>query len=309
MSVALALPGNAAQGRPHSVRRARHLLPWLLLSPLLLLLAAFTYWPLLHTIYLSVVDVRLFQPDRFVGLANYVGLFRSPSFAAASWNTLIYIALSLPLKVLLPIPIAVFVWCAGARMAALHRSILFVPTLLSFVVVSILWIWMLNPVMGMVQSGLRPLGLQMPALLSDAATAIYAIIGISAWKVIGFNALLYLAGLASIPRELIESMRLDGATDWRITRSLLLPLLSPTIYFVAITSVLFTVQQVFTPINIMTGGGPSNATTNLFYLAYEMAFESFNIGFASATALLLFVGLGALAALKAWLLGRRVHYA
>ena len=175
MSVALALPGNAAQVRPHSVRRARHLLPWLLLSPLLLLLAAFTYWPLLHTIYLSVVDVRLFQPDRFVGLANYVGLFRSPSFAAASWNTLIYIALSLPLKVLLPIPIAVFVWCAGARMAALHRSILFVPTLLSFVVVSILWIWMLNPVMGMVQSGLRPLGLQMPALLSDAATAIYAI--------------------------------------------------------------------------------------------------------------------------------------
>ena len=309
MSASLALPGAAAVARPRAGRRARHLLPWLLLSPLLLSLAAFTYWPLLHTIYLSVVDVRLFQPDRFVGLDNFTGLFRSPSFAAASWNTVIYIALSLPLKVLLPIPIAVFVWCAGARMASLHRSILFVPTLLSFVVVAIVWIWMLNPVMGMVQSGLRPLGLQMPPLLSDAATAIYAIIGISAWKVIGFNALLYLAGLASIPRELIESMRLDGASDWRITRSLLLPLLSPTIYFVAITSVLFTVQQVFTPINIMTGGGPSNATTNLFYLAYEMAFESFNIGFASATALLLFVGLGALAALKAWLLGRRVHYA
>jgi multiple sugar transport system permease protein/sn-glycerol 3-phosphate transport system permease protein len=309
VSASLAVGGAVAAARPRAARRARHLLPWLLLLPLLLLLAVFTYWPLLHTIYLSVVDVRLFQPDRFVGLANYQGLFRSPSFAAAAWNTVIYIALSLPLKVLLPIPIAVFVWCAGARMAALHRSILFVPTLLSFVVVAILWIWMLNPVMGMFQSILRPLGLQMPALLSDASTAIYTIIGVSAWKVIGFNALLYLAGLASIPRELIESMRLDGASDWRITRSLLLPLLSPTIYFVAITSVLFTVQQVFTPINIMTNGGPSNATTNLFYLAYEMAFESFNIGFASATALLLFVALGALAALKAWLLGRRVHYA
>lgn len=309
MSASIAVGGAVAAARPRAARRARHLLPWLLLLPLLLLLAVFTYWPLLHTIYLSVVDVRLFQPDRFVGLANYEGLFRSPSFAAAAWNTVIYIALSLPLKVLLPIPIAVFVWCAGARMAALHRSILFVPTLLSFVVVAILWIWMLNPVMGMFQSILRPLGLQMPALLSDASTAIYTIIGVSAWKVIGFNALLYLAGLASIPRELIESMRLDGASDWRITRSLLLPLLSPTIYFVAITSVLFTVQQVFTPINIMTNGGPSNATTNLFYLAYEMAFESFNIGFASATALLLFVALGALAALKAWLLGRRVHYA
>jgi len=309
VSASIAVGGAVAAARPRAARRARHLLPWLLLLPLLLLLAVFTYWPLLHTIYLSVVDVRLFQPDRFVGLANYEGLFRSPSFAAAAWNTVIYIALSLPLKVLLPIPIAVFVWCAGARMAALHRSILFVPTLLSFVVVAILWIWMLNPVMGMFQSILRPLGLQMPALLSDASTAIYTIIGVSAWKVIGFNALLYLAGLASIPRELIESMRLDGASDWRITRSLLLPLLSPTIYFVAITSVLFTVQQVFTPINIMTNGGPSNATTNLFYLAYEMAFESFNIGFASATALLLFVALGALAALKAWLLGRRVHYA
>lgn len=309
MSASLALGRAAAAARPRAGRRARRLLPWLLLSPLLVLLAAFTYWPLLHTIYLSVVDVRLFEPDRFVGLANYSGLFRSPSFNAAAWNTVLYIGLSLPLKVLLPIPLAVFVWCAAARMAALHRSILFVPTLLSFVVVAIVWIWMLNPVMGMAQSVLRPLGLQMPALLSNAATAIYTIIGVSAWKVIGFNALLYLAGLASIPRELIESMRLDGASDWRITRSLLLPLLSPTIYFVAITSVLFTVQQVFTPINIMTGGGPSNATTNLFYLAYEMAFESFNIGFASATALLLFVGLGTLAALKAWLLGRRVHYA
>jgi ABC-type sugar transport system permease subunit len=309
VSVALTLPVVAGRARPAIARSLQHFLPWILLSPLLLLLMAFTYWPLLHTMYLSVVDVHIFEPDRFVGLANYSGLFRSPSFANAAWNTLIYIVLSLPLKVLLPIPIAVFVWCAGARIAALHRSILFVPTLLSFVVVSIVWIWMLNPVMGMVQSGLRPLGFQMPPLLSDATTAIYAIIGISAWKVIGFNALLYLAGLASIPRALIESMRLDGASDWRITISLLLPLLSPTIYFVAITSLLFTVQQVFTPINVMTGGGPSNATTNLFYLAYEMAFESFNIGLASATALLLFAGLGALAALKAWLLGRRVHYA
>jgi multiple sugar transport system permease protein/sn-glycerol 3-phosphate transport system permease protein len=308
MSASLAAPLRLPLPRRRLARRARPLLPWLLLSPLLLLLAVFTYWPLLHTAYLSVVDVRLFQPDRFVGLANFSGLFRSPAFADAAANTVVYIALSLPLKVLLPIPIAVFVWCAGARLAALHRTILFIPTLLSFVVVSIVWIWMLNPVIGMAQSMLRPLGLQMPALLSDAGLAIHAIIGVSAWKVVGFNALLYLAGLASIPRELIESMRIDGAGDWRILRSLLLPLLSPTIYFVAITSVLFTVQQVFTPINIMTGGGPSNATTNLFYLAYEMAFESFNIGFASATALLLFAGLGALAALKAWAIGSRVHY-
>jgi len=283
-------------------------LPYVLLSPLVVLLAVFTYWPLLYTAYLSLVDVRLFQPDRYVGLANFRGLFHSPAFADAAWNTVIYLALSLPLKVLLPIPIAVFVWCMGRRMAALYRTILFVPTLLSFVVVAIIWIWMLNPVIGQFQSVLHLLGWQMPAVLSDAAVAIYVIIGVSAWKVVGFHALLYLAGLASIPRELIESMRIDGAGDWRILRSLLLPLLSPTIYFVSVTSVLFTVQHVFTPINIMTGGGPSNATTNLFYLAYQMAFESFNIGFASATALLLFLGLGALAAVQARLIGRGVHY-
>ena len=103
MSASLTLGHAEAALRPRARRRARHLLPWLLLSPLLLLLAVFTYWPLLHTIYLSVVDVRLYQPDRFVGLANYQGLFRSPSFSAAAWNTVIYIALSLPLKVLLPV--------------------------------------------------------------------------------------------------------------------------------------------------------------------------------------------------------------
>jgi len=110
-------------------------------------------------------------------------------------------------------------------------------------------------------------------------------------------------------QDMAVTHRIHATLSEREQTSLLVPLLSPTIYFVAITSVLFTAQQVFTPINIMTGGGPADVTTNLFYLAYEMAFESFNIGFASATALLLFVGLGALAALKAWLIGRRVHYA
>jgi multiple sugar transport system permease protein/sn-glycerol 3-phosphate transport system permease protein len=298
----------AAQRQARTARRRGQALPYLLLAPLLVLLAAFTYWPLLYTAYLSVVDVRLSAPDHFVGLANYLGLFRSAAFAAAARNTAVTLVLSLPLNVLLPIPIAVFVWCNGARLATLHRSILFVPTLLSFVVVSIAWIWMLNPVVGMLQSLLRPLGLQMPALLSDAALALPTIIGVAGWKVAGFNALLYLAGLASVPRDLVEAMRIDGAGDWRIARSLLVPLLSPTIYFVALTSLLFAVQQVFTPINIMTDGGPTNATTNLFYLAYQMAFQSFNIGFASATAVLLFAGLGALAALKSRLVGRRVHY-
>lgn len=281
--------------------------PALFLFPLLFLLGLFTYWPLLDVLYLSFMRVTP-RGEQFVGLSNFIGIMGHPQFQDAARNTLVYILVSIPLKVLLPLPLAFGIWAMAQRPAHFFKAVLLLPTLLSFVVVSVVWIWLLNPVMGLFQSVASLAGLQMPSLLSDADTAIHTIIGVSAWKVLGFNTLLYIAGLSAISQEYVEAMRMDGAGDGVIFRRLVLPLLSPSIFFVSLSTVLFTVQQVITPIDVMTQGGPLNATTNLFYIVYQYMFQSFNVGFAAAGTVILLVLVGLLAIVKFVLLEKRVHY-
>ena len=285
------------------------LAPFLYLAPMIVLLAVFTYWPLLHTIYLSFVQWNMNpdQPMRWVGMANYRGIFNSPLFDAAFRNTLIYIIASIPLKVLLPIPIAIFVWTLGTR-GQVYRALLFLPTLFSFTVVAVVFLWMLNPIGGHFVQIARLLGGQWPNVLTDPDLAIWTILLISTWKVIGFNTLLYVAGLASINRDYVEAMRLDGASDWRLVRHLLWPLLTPTTLFVLISTVIFAIQQVFTPIDIMTEGGPQNGTTNLFYMVYQYAFRTFNVGFGAAGTVIIFAFLLAITLLKMRTLDRHVQY-
>ena len=289
--------------------RQWHLAPFLYLAPMIVLLAVFTYWPLLHTIYLSFVQWNMNpdQPMRWVGMANYRGIFNSPLFDAAFRNTLIYIIASIPLKVLLPIPIAIFVWTLGTR-GQVYRALLFLPTLFSFTVVAVVFLWMLNPIGGHFVQIARLLGGQWPNVLTDPDLAIWTILLISTWKVIGFNTLLYVAGLASINRDYVEAMRLDGASDWRLVRHLLWPLLTPTTLFVLISTVIFAIQQVFTPIDIMTEGGPQNGTTNLFYMVYQYAFRTFNVGFGAAGTVIIFAFLLAITLLKMRTLDRHVQY-
>jgi ABC-type sugar transport system permease subunit len=283
--------------------------PYLYLAPMLALLAVFTYWPLVHTAYLSVVRWNMAPGAAmpFVGLANFASVTSGSLFAAASYNTVIYLAASIPLKVMLPIPIAVFVWSLGGRGAA-YRTILFLPTLISFVVVSVVVLWLLNPMGGHVPALLAMAGVAMGNPLADAERAIWLVIGLSSWKVLGFHVLIYVAGLSAIPRDLVEAMRIDGAGDWRILRSLIWPLLGPTTLFVLISTILFTLQQCFTPIDILTQGGPSNGTTNLFYMVYQLAMRSFDIGGGAAGTVMLFALLLLLVAAKFALLDRRVAY-
>lgn len=295
--------------RREASRRLRAASPWLYLAPTLGLLAVFVYWPFLHTFWLSMIEWNL-NPDRpseFVGLANYGRVASATLFEHAMLNTLIYVAAAIPLKVLAPIPLAIFVWSMGTR-GHLYRAVLFLPTLLSFVVVSIAFIWILNPLFGYAKQWLGMLGLPLPPLLTHPDFAIWTIIAISSWKVMGFNMLLYLAGLASINREYVEAMRMDGASDGVILRRLILPLLTPTMFFVLISTVIFTIQQVFTPIDILTAGGPENSTTNLFYMVYQYTFLTFDVGAGAAGTVILFALLMAVTVAQILTLDRRVEY-
>ena len=287
----------------------RRLVPYYYLAPMVVLLGLFTYWPFVHTVYLSLTEWNL-RPDtplKFVGAANFAEITDNRLFQDALRNTLIYIAGSIPLKVLLPIPIAVFLWSLGPR-GQVYRSVIFLPTLLSFVVVSVVFLWLLNPIGGHAQQFFGLFGLSFPNVLGQPDSALWTILLISTWKIIGFNTLLYIAGLASINRDYVEAMRIDGAGDWAVLRHLIWPLLTPTTFFVLIATVIFSIQQVFTPIDIMTEGGPANGTTNLFYMVYQYAFVVFNVGYGAAGTVMLFVLLLAITLIKVRLLDRHVHY-
>ncbi|MGR3780571.1 MAG: carbohydrate ABC transporter permease [Albimonas sp.] len=305
----------AAPSRPFVRRGARARArwraasPWVYLAPTLLLLGVFVYWPFVHTFWLSLVQWNLnpTQGAEFVGAANYGRVASATLFEHALWNTLIYVAAAIPLKVLLPIPLALFVWSLGSR-GHVYRAILFLPTLLSFVVIAIAFIWILNPLFGYAKQWLGMLGLGLPPLLTHPDFAIWTIVSIASWKVMGFNMLLYLAGLASINREYIEAMRMDGAGDGAIFRRLILPLLTPTMFFVLISTVIFTIQQVFTPIDILTGGGPENSTTNLFYMVYQYTFLTFDVGAGAAGTVILFALLMIVTVAQILTLDRRVEY-
>ncbi len=291
------------------MKRGSLLAPYLYLGPVILLGAIFVYWPLLYTFYLATVKWNLVATSRpFVGLDNFVGVYDSSLFADAARNTIIYIFGSIPLKVFLPLAVAVFIWMCTPRTANLYKTVIFLPVLASFAAVAVIWLWLLNPIGGYFSIVLRKLDLSMPNLLYDTHYALATVLGVSAWKILGFNTLLYLAGLTGINRGYAEAMRIDGANDRQIFRYLVWPLLTPTTMFVLITTVIFSVQQVFTPIDMMTKGGPSNATTNLFYMVYQMAFQNLNIGYGAAATVVLFVLLMTITFAKLKLLDRFVKY-
>ena len=307
--IVLPVPGRSAL-RLRPARWRTWLAPLPYLAPAMLLLGLFTYWPLVYTIFLSFFRWNLVSPDmRFVGIDNFTGLSQSPMFDAAMRNTAFYVLGSIPMKVLLPIPIAAFLWAMGGGRSFAYKTILFLPTILSFVVVSLVWLYLLNPIVGLVQAVLASVaGVRLPSLLGDADTALWTILGISTWKIIGFNTILYLAGLASINRDLVDAMRLDGARDRQVFRFLIWPLLTPTTLFVLVATVIFSLQQVFTPIDVLTRGGPANATTNLFHMVYIYTFESFNVGLGAAGTTFLFLLILFVTVVKLKLLERWVHY-
>lgn len=311
------VPVTAAEAPPSRPRlwarlsavREETAVPLALLAPTILLLGIFVYWPLIYTVYLSMVDWNFVDDSKdFVGFENYTGIVGSTLFNDAARNTVLYVLGSIPLKVLLPIPIAIAIWGISRRVGDVYKTIIFLPTLISFVVVAIAFSWLLNPFMGIVGEMLRLVGLRMPAVFTDADVALWGILGISTWKIIGFNTLLYLAGLATINRDYVEAMRVDGASDASIFRHLIWPMLTPTTFFVAVATVIFSLQQVFTPIDVLTQGGPSNSTTNLFYMVYQYAFVTFNVGFGSAGTVMLFVLMIIITLLKIKAFERWVHY-
>jgi multiple sugar transport system permease protein len=276
------------------------------LAPSLLVLLLFWIGPMLGTVWVSLQDWNLIGTAKFAGLDNFVELAHDGDFHAAVGHTLLYLALYLPLVLMLGLAVALALDAAMPAMN-LFRAIFFLPVISSWVAVSLLWKWILNPANGLLDRTLSVVGVEGPGWWTSADWAMPAVVLASVWKDLGFVAIILLAGLQTIPADLKEAAQLDGAGAWRRLRSIILPLLSPSLFFVTVISII-NGFQVFDQVWVMTGGGPAGATSVVVEQIVRYAFSYGRVGYASAMSIVLFgiVMLVTLAQLR--LQKRWVHY-
>jgi len=264
----------------------------LFLLPNILGFVIFTMGPVLASFGLSLVDWNLLGSPVWVGLDNYATMLRDREFWDSLKATLYYTAGSLPLGIV-PALILALALNQKLRGLALYRTVYFVPVVSSTVAVALLWRWMYNPNFGMLNFLLNGLfrllhlPLTAPDWLQSTTWAMPAIILMSAWKGLGYNMVLYLAGLQSISRTFYEAAAIDGASSWQKFWFVTLPLLTPTTFFVTIISIIGSFQ-VFEQAYIMTAGGPARSTVTTVYYIYANGFQRYNMGYASAIAWVLF---------------------
>ncbi len=277
------------------------------IAPNVLFLSVFTYWPLLYNVYLSLVDWDMVQPEKlFVGLDNYRTLATDPRFWKIFLNTFYFVGVGVAATLVLALLTALLL---NQKLVArdVARAVVFAPTILSGAAIAIVWIYVFDPRFGLVHLGLAALGLDSPHWLTDPAWAMPALIIVYVWKNFGYAVVVYLAGLQSIPRELIEAATVDGASALRRLTSIVLPLLSPITFFLLVTTILSSFQA-FDLVAVMTAGGPVDATNTLIYHLYEEGFVAFHAGRAAAIAMVLFVLMLLVTVLQLRFVERTVHY-
>jgi multiple sugar transport system permease protein len=274
----------------------------------MLLYAVFTLGPAIAAFVLAFYKWNYLTDPQFVGLENFRTLAADDRVGGIVRNTIAFAVSSVVIKVLLGFMIAVFIWSSRARpVVTLLESAVFFPVVLPMSVVALVWGLFLNTDSGILNGLLASIGLPRAPWLTESHWALASIILIDVWKQTGFFVIIYLAALRNIPRELLEAAELDGASAARRTRSLLIPLVSPSTLFLVVIGTIGSLQ-VFDQSYILTNGGPGDATRTIVYYLWELAFQRLDVGYATTVTLLLFVLIGAVTLVQ-FRAGRRwVHY-
>ncbi|VVD85265.1 sugar ABC transporter permease [Pandoraea communis] len=290
---------HAVAGAPPRLRtwRVHRIAPWLYILPATVTFLTWVYEPLCRAVWLSFFDWNMLPTSEktLVGWENYRNILGLDQLWQAAANTGLSIVGLLPVAVALPLAIAIYTEDLPRRARNLYRALIFVPMIIAPVVAATVWRWLLDPGHGIVNLGLQALGFSPIDFLNDPRYALWTIIGITGWKLMGFSTLIFSAANANINPSLIEAARMDGATHWAIVRDIRLPLLSSNVLFLTMMTILLGAQWSFAYINVLTQGGPLGATTNLYYLLWDFGFSSLSVGWASASAVLLFAMFGAIA--------------
>jgi multiple sugar transport system permease protein len=265
---------------------------WLFSLPVTLGFVLFVLVPMIASFYLSLTDYNIVSSSKFVGIRNYVNLFtgRDPFFYKSLGVTFYYVALSVPAQLIYAFAVAMLLNRA-IRFRALFRSIIYIPCIVPTVAISMIWLWLLNPDLGLVNSMLRTVGLPTSLWLFSEQTVIPSLVIMSLWTT-GSIMVIFLAGLQGIPRHLYEAVDIDGGNDIHKLRYITIPMMTPTIFFNLIMGIIGAFQT-FSSAYIMTQGGPNNASLFYVFYLYREAFTFLNMGAASAIAWVLFIIIGA----------------
>jgi multiple sugar transport system permease protein len=274
--------------------------------PAALLVIAFGLLPIGWSLLLSFQSSDFVSPAKWVGLANYKTLESDPEFRSAITRTLVYTALFVPISVLGGLAVAV-VLNAKVRFISIYRTAVFIPVACSTVATAIIFNWLLEPTFGVVNYVLGWVGLGPYGFFQNPDQALGSVVLMTSWGWIGFNAIVYLAALQSIPPEVVEAAAIDGAGRFTIFRRIVWPLLGPATLFLVVWSSI-NALQIFDEIYVSTRGGPLHATTVVVYYLFQQAFQFFAAGYGAAIAYVLFVAILLLTLLQFWVAKRRVHY-
>jgi multiple sugar transport system permease protein len=278
------------------------------LAPALAAMALFFFLPVAAALGLSLTDFDIYaigDPGalRFVGLHNYAALLHDPKFWVALRNTLYFVVAGGPLSVAVSLGAALLVNAPLARFRGFYRTVLFLPVVTTLVAVAVVWRYLYHPRLGLLAHLFEALGLTPVDWLGDPRFAMPAIIAMAVWKNFGFNMVIFVAGLQSIPERLYEAARIDGAGGWAQFRWVTLPMLGPTTLFVVLsTSIGY--FQLFAEPYVMTGGGPVDATLSIVLLMFRQGFRWWNLGYAAAVAFVLFALILVVSAVELRLRGR-----
>jgi multiple sugar transport system permease protein len=252
----------------------------------------FYLWPTIRGFYLSLTEYSLLAPPEFVGLDNFQRLAQDSLFWNSLKVTVEYVVINIGLQTLLALGLAVLM--QRLTRSTVIRGALMLPFLIANVIVALVWYYMLDYQLGLVNGVLDWVGLPRVAFFGDSAWALPTIALVNVWRHMGYTALLIFAGLQTIPRDVYEAAAIDGASEWRTFRKITMPLLRPVLVLVLVLTVIGSFQ-IFDTVAVTTKGGPGHATRVIYYYIYQLAFQRFDFGYAAAVSVVLFLILSGVA--------------
>lgn len=260
---------------------------YLFILPQMIVFLAFLVYPILEGMRLSLYQIN-YQNEKFVGLDNYSTLFSDPVFFKAVINTIVFVVFIVLLTVVFAMFVASAVFDKNAKYVSFIRGSYYIPVMVSMVVMSMVWSFLLNPANGLISYLYRDMGMGTINLLGNQKTVMPVIIFVTFATNVGQAIILYIASMIGVSKELFEAAEIDGASRWQVIMKILIPSVKPTTTYITIINII-AVLKIFVVIQLLTGGGPNNSSVTLMYYLYNNAFKYNQLGVASAVGVIMFI--------------------
>ncbi len=280
--------------------------PYIFIAPSIAIFAIFFIFPIIYMIYLSFFDWDMMGDKMYIGIQNYTKLIKDEDFFQVIRNTFQYMFFTVGITLVFSILLALFLK-TSTGIHKILQSVIFLPYIISFVSISFIWMWMMDSSYGLFNYLLGLIHIDPVKWLEDPKMAMWSLIIVAIWKSIGYNTIILIAGMQNIPAYLYEAANLDKAKKTTVFFKITLPMLSPTLFFLALVNIIASLK-VFETISIMTKGGPSNSTSTLVYYIYKYGFEYYKIGYSSAIGVVLMILIGILTLFYFKGLSKKIHY-